>query len=122
MEQREAAFSTLVTGGAVYCWLAPVFVAVFGRNQVFAAVLGVAGIAALALAATQLPGIGDIEGLYRQDRWLAIAAGLVTVSPVLLLGYAVTGSMWPLIATIVAGTAALVLQHVVRGDIGWIDD
>jgi hypothetical protein len=120
--RRESSFGQLLVLGAMYCWITPVLVAVLGRSQLVAGMLGVAGVAGLALAATRLPGVGDIEALYRGDRWLALGTGLVAVSPLVMLGYAVTGSVWVLGTMIVAGTAALVIQFVVRGDFGWTGD
>lgn len=121
-QQREASFGQLTVIGGLYCWITPVLVAVFGRSQLFAGVCGIAGLAGLALAATRLPGVGDLDGLFRDDRWLALGAGLAAVSPLLMLGYAVTGSPWMLGAMIVAGTAALVIRFVVRGDYRWTED
>ncbi|MGH3655235.1 MAG: hypothetical protein ACRDUA_01115 [Micromonosporaceae bacterium] len=120
MPAREDSFVRLVLAGGAYCWVAPVLVAVFGRSQLFAGVLGVLGLVTLAVASTRLPGLGEVESLYREDRWLAVAAGLVAISPVILLGYAVTGQPYVLAAMILAGTAALVLLFVVRGE--WAGD
>lgn len=119
---RESSFGQLLVLGAMYCWITPVLVAVLGRSQLVAGVLGIAGLAGVTLAAVHLPGVGDVESLYRDDRWLALGVGLVVVSPLAMLGYVVTGSVWVLGAMIVAGTAALVIQFVVRGDFRWTED
>jgi hypothetical protein len=120
--QRESSFAQLLVLGAMYCWITPVLVAVFGRSQLAAGVLGLAGLAGLALAAVRLPGVDNVEDFYRKDRWLALGTGLVAVSPLAMLGYAVTGSVWALGGMIVAGTAALVIQFVLRGDYRWTED
>ena len=119
MPLREGSFVRLVLLGGAYCWVAPVMVATLGRSQLFAGVLGVLGLVALAVAAVRLPGVGDVESLYRDDRWLAVATGLVAVSPVIVLGYAVTGIVYLLPAVILAGTAALALLFVLRDT--WAD-
>lgn len=120
--RRESSFGQLVVLGAMYCWITPVLVAGFGRSRVLAALLGIGGLAMLALAATRLPAVGDLEGLFREDRWLALGTGLVVISPLLMLGYAVTGTPWALGAMIMAGTGALVIRYVVRSDFRWSED
>jgi len=100
----------------MYCWITPVLVAVLGRSQLAAGLIGMAGLVGLALAAVRLPAVGDVEAFYQEDRWLALGTGLVVISPLVMLGYAVTGLVWALGAMIVAGTVALVIQFVLRGD------
>lgn len=114
--QRESSFGRLLVLGAMYCWITPVLVAVLGRSQLVAGLIGMAGLAGLALAAVRLPAVGDVEAFYQEDRWLALGTGLVVISPLVMLGYAVTGLVWALGAMIVAGTVALVIQFVLRGD------
>jgi hypothetical protein len=122
MDPRRESFGQLLVPGAMYCWITPVLVAVLGRSQFLAGLLGVAGLAGLALASVRLPGVGDVETFYREDRWLALATAVVAISPLAMLGYAVTGLVWALGAMIVAGTAALVVQFVLRGDYRWTED
>ncbi|HEX2416940.1 MAG TPA: hypothetical protein VHJ83_02275 [Micromonosporaceae bacterium] len=114
--QRESSFGRLLVLGAMYCWITPVLVAVLGRSQLAAGLIGMAGLVGLALAAVRLPAVGDVEAFYQEDRWLALGTGLVVISPLVMLGYAVTGLVWALGAMIVAGTVALVIQFVLRGD------
>ncbi len=119
-ERLEHGFTRMALIGATCCWIAPLLVAVFGRSQLFAGVLGIAGLAAVVLGAGRLPGpAGDGLGvLNRVDPWLARAGLLVAVSPVLLLAYAVTGYPWALGAMIAAGAAVLIIIFVVRADHG----
>ncbi|MQA25377.1 MAG: hypothetical protein GEU94_07880 [Micromonosporaceae bacterium] len=117
-EQLREHFSRTVLFGSIYCWTAPVLVAVLGKSQLFAGVLGVGALVALLLSVAQLPGSagGALGALQRVDPWLARAVLAVAAAPVLMLVYAVTAAPWALGAVIVAGVAALIIMFVVRAD------
>jgi hypothetical protein len=78
-----------------------------------AVLLAAAGLAVGWVAWRRLPAPdrAGLPELLRADRSAAVVVGAVLAVPVLLLGFGLLGSPWPLLVAVVAGIVALFANH-----------
>lgn len=107
----------LVRLGAGYAMLVPILVAcaasgnpALGRLQSIA--MGIIGIGMLAVMVTRLPGrpLAVLRSLMTTDRRLGTAIYSVAAGPPLVIAYALMGSPQPLVAAVILGFLALLLD------------
>lgn len=118
------ALARLVHYGAGYGLISSVLVACVAAgngavSRIWGALLAVAGFVIIGVLAAKVPGSvrAILPSLSRSDRALAVAVYAVAAVPCLLLVYALVGTPWPLVLTIVAtALAELALLSRVRYD------